>query len=187
MTFAGDAGARMPRVIIASIRTGEFVEMPFVPSELNEEIAVEYARQKVVGMSHEILQYVGTTNHKFSGLQFDFVGTPTGTTATVDRQATALDTRLFLMSLCYPSVNAQSIRTGGPSRVLFAWPNLISMTCVLSNLKIVHKKFDVNGRPTLFGATLDLEEIRDVRLTSEAVRSSGTLRSSDPPFELASF
>lgn len=191
MTFAGDAGARMPKVVIANIRTGEFVEMPFTPPEFSEEIAVEYARQKVVGMSHSILQYAGTENHKFSGLSFAFVGTPLspsnpGPTAVgLSRQDAALDTRNFLMSLCYASVNAQGVRTGGPPRVLFAWPSLISMTCVIANLKITNTKFDTFGRPMVFNAQLDLEEIRDVRLTSEAVRTSGTLRSSDPPFEVA--
>lgn len=193
MTFAGDASARMPRVMIANIRTGEFVEMPFVPHELSEEISVEYARQKIVGMSHSVLNYTGTDNHKFSGLEFAFIGTPVGAsnpgpTATgVDRQAAALDTRLFLMSLCYPSVNAQSVRAGGPPRVLFVWPSLVSMTCVIGSLQIKHSKFDVSGKPMTFTARMDLEEIRDVRLTSEAVRASGTLRAGDPPFEVAEF
>lgn len=193
MTFAGDAGARMPKVVIANIRTGEFVEMPFTPPEFSEEISVEYARQKVVGMSHSILQYAGTENHKFGGLSFAFVGTPLSSNRPgaaaggVNAQDAALDTRNFLMSLCYASASAQGIRTGGPPRVLFAWPSLISMTCVIASLKVTHSKFDTLGKPTVFNAQLDLEEIRDVRLTSEAVRASGTLRSSDPPFEVSEY
>lgn len=182
MTFAGDAGARMPRVTFANISTGESIELPFVPAELNEEISVEYARQKVVGMSHSILQYSGTENHKFSGLEFAFVGTPVDEIIPT-RQDISLDQRKFLMSLCYPSIAAQGVRTGGPPRVLFIWPQLVSMTCKLANLKIKHSKFDTRGRPMVFTATMDLEEIRDVRLTSEDVRFSGTQRSNGQPIE----
>jgi hypothetical protein len=180
----------MPRVMIANLRTGEHVEMPFTPPELTEDIAVEYARQQVVGMSHTILNYANTANHSFKGLEFGFVGTANEAGAPfsalarpVDRLAEALDTRRFLMSLCYPSATAQGVRDGGPPRVLFSWPAFVSMTCILANLSITHHKFDVFGRPTHFTARVDLEEIRDVRLTSETVRQVGTLRSNDAPTE----
>ena len=87
------------------------------------------------------------------------------------------DWRRFLLSLCYPSGAAGSIVDGGPPRVLFVWPELFSMTVVVSGLKIRHTRFARTGGTTRYFATLTVEEIRDVRITSEDVRRQGTRRS----------
>lgn len=144
--------------------------MPFWPTGLTEQIVVAYSRQKIVGMSHTTLQYSNTENYTLRGLNFFFRGT------TEEEVNLNLEARLFLMSLCYSREGAQSVREGAPPRVLFIWPTLIAMTTVITNLRIQHEKFNRFGTPTVFRALFDLEEIRDVRLTSEEVRILGTRR-----------
>lgn len=166
MSFAGDAGARPPRVSFANLGTGETFEMPFTPVEVKESLQVKWSRRAPVGMSHEIQQYGNTGNHTFDGLDFFFRGT---SPEEVDR---IHEGRKFLMSLAYSPEGG-----GAPPRILFFWPQFISMTCVLGKLQITHSKFNREGRPTVFRARFDLEEARDIRLTQEAVRAQGTQRS----------
>ena len=170
MSFAGDAAARPPRITLHNIGSGETVEMPFFPSSLTEGIIVSYARQKIVGMSHTTLQYGNTENYTLPGLDFFFRAT------TPEELDANLEARKFLMSLCYSREGSQGVRGGGPPRILFIWPQLISLTTKITNLRITHTKFNVRGAPTVSSAKFDLEEIRDARLTSEEVRTFGTIR-----------
>jgi len=178
MSWGGDAAARPPRVSFTALRTGETIEFPFTPETLEESVAVNYAQQTVVGLSHQIDQYGSTGNHTFSGLDLWFRGT---TENEVER---IHDARRFLLAHTLPSGGAQSVRDGGPSRILFFWPQLVSMTCKLTNLRIRHQQFNVQGRTTIFRASVDISEIRDYRLTSEEVRIFGTQRFNNPPEEL---
>ena len=172
MSFAGDAAARPPRITLHNIGSGETVEMPFFPSTLTERIVVSYSRQKVVGMSHTILQYANTENYTLPGLSFFFRAT------TPEELAANLSARNFLMSLCVAREGARAVRDGGPPRILFIWPQMISLTTKITNLQLQHTKFNVRGASTIYSAKFDLEEIRDARLTSEQVRTFGTIRDS---------
>ena len=172
MTFGGAATARMPRVILANLRTGEGYEMPFVPEKITEQVTAVRARLDIFGLPHQRRQYRGTSNHTISGLEFFFRGT------TPEEVENVHNGRRFLLSLMYPSESADSVANGGTPRVLFVWPSLFRLTCELDVVSIEHSKFNSQGLTTIFRARLDLEEVRDVRLTSEEVREVGTLRSS---------
>lgn len=144
--------------------------MPFFPTTLTEQIVVSYSRLKIIGMSHTQLQYSNTENYKLPGLDFFLRGT-------TQEEVNAIgEVRLFLMSLAYTREGARAVRDGGPPRILFIWPQLISLTCKITNLRFQHSKFNRLGFPTVFSAKFDLEEIRNARLTSEAVRTFGTIR-----------
>lgn len=178
MTFQGLADLRPPRVSFTNLRTGETVEAPLFPESLEEEVVVNWARQGIVGMSHSLLQYGYTDSYKLPGLELPFRGT---SREEVDR---IHDVRLFLLSACYPPEGASTVREGAPPRLLFFWPQLVSLTCVITNLKIRHQRMNSQGRPTFFVATLDLEEIRDFRLTMDNVRVVGSRRAVVPPESL---
>ncbi len=180
MSFAGSAGARPPRVSLTNLRTGETVEMPFTPEQFVETVAVNWARRAIVGMSHETLQYGNTGNYKLENLDFFFRGT------TPEEVDLIHEGRKFLLSLAYAPEGAENLRDGAPARILFFWPQVVSMTCVLMNLRITHQKFNVEGRTTIFRARFSLEEARDVRLTAETVRAQGTQRSAAAPEESGS-
>ena len=167
-----EAAGRVPaRMSVASIATGESIEAQFNPAELEEALEVNWARQTVPGLSHQPLQFVNTGNVRFS-LELNF-----------EVQDPAVDleqiqhARRFLQSLCYPARGAGSITAGGPTRVLFIWPGIASLTSVVTALTFKYTRFNVEGTPVQFTAKLSIEEIRDVRLSAEEVLANGSRRS----------
>ena len=160
---------RPARMSIANMTTGDSIEAQFNPTEFEETLEVNWARLTVPGLSHQPLQFINTGNAKFSlELYFDATG--------LESDSFALPRR-FLQSLCYPKRGAQDVIGGGPPRALFIWPEIISLSCVLTGLSFKHKRFNVDGAPSQYTAKLSLEEIRDVRLLSEDVLANGTARS----------
>lgn len=169
--FAG-ARSRMPGISIGNLQTGETKQLSVVPTELTEQLTAEYVRHNVLGLPHRRMHYLGTDNHQFPNLSFFYVS---NTAAEYER---AEDERRFLLSLLYPREAVDGVARGGPPRVLFLWPSLISMTCVLPNISIAHTKFNLVGQPVNTRITLSFEEIRSTRLTSDDVRQRGTIRGS---------
>ena len=169
------------RMSITDLTTLEEVEMQFNPSELTETVRIDWARLRIPGLSHERLQFNHTENYKATfRLIFDAL-TENSSGISIRRgndAARNLDTRNFLMSLCYPKQGAATVSDGEAPRVLLVWPNLISLTAKIDELKFHHSRFALDGTPTFFEVDITLEEIRDTRLTSEDVRASGTQRSS---------
>jgi hypothetical protein len=51
---------------IANTATGDVVEAQFNPTEFEEALEVNWARQTVPGLSHQPLQFVNTGNVKFT-------------------------------------------------------------------------------------------------------------------------
>jgi hypothetical protein len=165
------AGQTPARMSIANVSTGDSIEAQFNPTEFEEVIEVNWARQTVPGLSHQPLQFVNTGNTKFT-LELNFEA---------QDATTSLDgihySRRFLQSLCYPRRGAEDVVGGGPPRALFVWPSVISLTCVVTALSFKYGRFNLNGAPIQFTAKVTLEEIRDVRLLSEDVLADGTQRS----------
>ncbi|MEO7729594.1 MAG: peptidoglycan-binding protein [Kofleriaceae bacterium] len=164
-------GQTPARMSIANVSSGESIEAQFNPTELEEALEVNWARQTVPGLSHQPLQFVNTGNTKFT-LELNFEAQDTTTDLEQIQRS-----RRFLLSLCYPRRGAQDVAGGGPPRVLFVWPTVVSLTCVISSLSFKYSRFNLEGTPVQFTAKLTLEEIRDVRLVSEDVLASGTQRS----------
>lgn len=162
----------MPGISIGNLQTGETKQLAVVPTELTEQVAAEYVRHNVLGLPHRKLHYVGTENHTFENLVFFYVS------ETVEERRRMDDERRFLLSLLYPRESVDGVARGGPPRLLFLWPGLVSMTCILANVSITHEKFNLIGEPVNSRVTLSFEEIRTTRLTSDDVRQRGTIRGS---------
>jgi hypothetical protein len=174
--MALDVAARKPaRMSIANIASGESVDAQFNPTDFEEALEVNWARQTVPGLSHQPLQFVNTGNAKFT-LELNFEAQD----PTTDLEQIHL-ARRFLQSLCYPRRGAEDVIGGGPPRALFVWPGVISLTCVLTALSFKYGRFNLDGMPVQFTAKVTLEEIRDVRLLSEDVLADGTQRSGAAP------
>jgi len=166
---------RAPKMFIRDLKTLERLEAQFNPDHLEETLNVEWVRLAIPGLSHRRKQYNYTDDHKISfELIFDAL------LADVDGggMQSIEDARRFLLSLCYAKRGAQRVQDGQATRVLFVWPKFMSLTCVITSLKFKHARFNVEGRPSYFTVSVSVEEIRDARLDSEAVRNDGTLRSS---------
>jgi len=169
MTMAS-AVAVPERMHLVDLSTGEDLEVFFNPEQIKEKIQVVYNRLTVPGMSHQPLQYSNTANDT---LDFDLYcrGNTEGERVLIE------DFRSFLMSLCYPKGNAGTIDDGAPPRVLFVWPLVWTFTCVVGSLDFSYTQFALGGRISRYTCGVQLEEIRDVRLTSDDVRRHGTRRS----------
>lgn len=163
---------RPDRMTITNLKTGATVEMQYNPTEVEESLDVTYAKQTVPGLSHKITQYTNTEN---LALKFDLAFDGLANPKQFD-SFSAVQARLFLMSMCYPSRGATTVRTGAPARALFVWPNLYTLTTVITKLGIKFTRFALDGMPTAFAASMNIEEIRDVRLTAEDILASGTQR-----------
>ena len=168
LDVAGQIPARMS---IANVSTGDSIEAQFNPTEFEEAIEVNWARQTVPGLSHQPLQFVHTGNTKFT-LELNFEA---------QDPTTSLDeihyTSRFHQSQYYPRRGAEDVVGGGPPRALFVWPSVISLTCVVTALSFKYARFNLDGTPIQFTAKVTLEEVRDVRLLSEDVLADGTQRS----------
>ena len=169
--MAGESLEQRPsRVSIASVDTGRSVDAQFNPDEIEEKLGVNWKELEIMGMSHKPLQYQNTEN-----LQLTF---EMGFNAMATDGDQVFSTRLFLESLCYTKRGAADVIGGAPSKVLFSWPNLFSLTCVIVSLTFKHKRFRQSMQPSAFTAAITIKEIRSTRLFAEDVLSSGTLRSS---------
>lgn len=158
------------RMHLVDLRTGEDRTAFFNPSQLEEQVSVNYARQTIPGLSHQPLQYVNTNNH---GIELDLYAAGHSVT---ERQLMD-DWRRFLLSLCYASESADSIQNGAPPSVLFIWPRVFSMRIRIMSVRIVHKDFVIGGETRRWAAAISFEEDRSARITSEEVRRLGTRRS----------
>ncbi len=145
----------------------------FNPTELEEDLTVNWNKLAVLGLSHMPLQYQQTDNHALSVDLAFRAWDDTGANRIVSIQAA----RRFLLSLCYSSRNSPATVIGGaPPRCLFVWPTLIEFVCVVKKLHFHHTLFNTQGAPVHFSCKVDVEEIRDFRLYSEDVYTMGTQR-----------
>lgn len=167
------ATATPQRLHLVDLRTGEDLEVQFNPEELEVSFGPIWKRLEIPGLPHQPLQYVGGTNTGFT-LNLYCVAHTTQWRQSIE------DFERFLLSLCLPSEQADSVSSGAPPRVLVIWPRFLSLTCVVSDkISFKHTRWALDGGVTRYTATVPFEEIRDARLTSEDVRRVGFRRSSN--------
>ncbi len=159
------------RMSIVNLATGEQLDAQFNPEEIQESIGAVYAKQAVPGLSHQVKQFVHTEDLtvSFTLLWSGFDGPA--------RHALNMDARRFLHAACYPRRTAGSLAYGGAPRLLFVWPELYALTCVLTKATFSHKQFRLKGAPVRFSCAVTLEEIRDALVSMEDVLEVGTERS----------
>jgi hypothetical protein len=161
-----------------------YLQAHFNPTQMKESIRVVWGEKVIPGLSHTRLQYSHTEN---VGYQFDLffdalqviqpTATGKGGLRSVDGHDGVAFARKFLQSLCFPT-GGQSVRDGAPPRVLFYWPNFLTMTCVVGQQDWTYSKFAASGEPLQMTCSMQLKEIRDTRLLSAEVLKDGSRRSS---------
>ena len=150
----------------------------FNPTEFTEKLGVTWARKTVIGQSHKVLHYINTENNGFEfSLFFD--------ARTREQAERNLIARKFLQAICFPRrVMAGNTPGGAPPRLLFIWPQMISLTAVIDSVEFTYTQFAATGLPISFIARVVLEEIRDFRLHVDDVLNDGTIRGSEDEGEL---
>lgn len=167
------AARRIPdRLTFGNLATGEEMTAQYNPTELEETIKPEYAKLKVLGLSHEVHQYQNTAS---AGWKFELAFSAFADDGS--KLDDLLKSRRFLHSLCYSSRSAQTVAQAVPPRVLFVWPTLISVSAVIVGLKFKFTDFSLGGAPIRMTVSVEIDEVRDERLYSEDVRANGTIRS----------
>lgn len=163
---------RPPKISLVNLATGAGLDVQFNPATLEETLGVNYARQVVPGLGYQVLQFINTNN--FSWVVDLYYTAEPGPAALEQLQ----NARKWLHSACYPRA-AGSVATGGAPRLLFVWPGILSLTCVVTALKGKFERFNVAAQPASYAVNLTFEEIRDARLLSDDVLRDGTQRSAD--------
>ena len=166
-----------PRMSLTNLLTSETLTAQFNPQKLDESLDINYARQTIPGMSHQVIQYVNTNNVKWEGVELFFIADDPLGFNTLHRA------RTFIHSLLLPPGGAESVVGGAPPRVLFVWPHVLAVSAVITSAKFSHEMFKSDGRTRIMRVFLTLEEIRDVRITSEDMRSDVEGRFGDVRYE----
>lgn len=157
-----------PKMYLQDLTTLKRLDVQFNPASVDDSVRVEWIKQKIPGLSHRKYQYDYTDNQRVNlELIFD---------SFFDGDVTPLaEAKKFIQSLCYLKAD------GSSPRFLALWPGFFSLVCVIDGeVKTRTTRFNSVGQPTYITITLPLAEIRDTRMTSEDVRTSGLERSSAP-------
>ncbi|NOJ79801.1 CIS tube protein [Myxococcus xanthus] len=159
--------ARSPRCILVNVLTGEAMECLFNPTQLVEKVQVNWNRLAVPGLSHQVLQFQGTSNRQLAGVEFyldAFFATQQADTSNV------MAFRAFLRALTVPPAGTEGVLATAPPRVLVLWPGVITVECVVASVEFQYRQLAVDGRVLVYTATVTFEEVLDTRVTSEQLR-----------------
>lgn len=159
-----------PKCTLANLANIETFECQFNPTQLVERVGVNWNRLDVPGLSHQVLQYKSTSNRQLPSVEFyldRFAARAAGD------QDDLLDFRRFLLAFTVPTRNAAGVASAAPPRMQFIWPGVLGMTCVVTGIEFTYTQFASDASVSVYTARVELEEIRDVRVTSEQLRKDG--------------
>jgi hypothetical protein len=161
------AQTRPPRCVVVNATTGESMDCLFNPTQLTEKVAVNYNRQVIPGLSHQVLQYQSTGNWQVPSVEFYL---DAYFSAAQPADAGILRFRAFLRSLTVPPAGTVGVSSTAPPRALFIWPNVLTIETVVVDLEFQYRQFGVDGGVLVYTATCTFEQILDARVTSEELR-----------------
>lgn len=196
------ATTALKKMYLVKLGDPEFLlQAQFNPTQLPERVTANYQKLSPIGLSHQIHQYTGTTNHAITidlffhanhaeqmpdPLYSNLVPEDLPSVSNIDlnnnerfgsiRLQKIAAARNVLLSLVYPEA-ASSIVQASPPRVLFVWPNMFSMVTRVMSVDIRHERFTQDGATRQFRATVVFEESRYTRLVHNDVLLNGTKRS----------
>ena len=161
------AVARPPRCVLVNVTTGESMECLFNPTQLTEKVQVNYSRLAVPGLSHQVLQFQSTGNRQLAGVEF-YLDRFFASEQPGDPDILAF--RAFLRALTVPPGSTEGVPATAPPRVLFVWPEVLTVEAVVTDVEFQYRQVAVDGTVLVYAATVTFEEILDVRVTSEELR-----------------
>lgn len=171
-----DFGPPRRYVTLTNMADDRTLSLWYFPPKLEESVEVGYDRLQVPGLSHQPQQFKNTGNLSYQ-LEMYFRAND----AVQSRQL--LQVRKFLHYICYPRQGANDVVTGAPARVMFVWPNLVTIQAIVTSLKCTISRISRTAGAVEMTAVLQLEEVRDGRLLAEDVWRRDTRRGSDTLFE----
>ena len=177
--------AMLVRCSLTNVDTGERLDAQFNPRTLRKRARAKYSRDQILYGSHEVTQWTGTRSNEIPLVLFftrigsaDFKGsTPPGKMQQQARGVqfpTLLDTERFLDALLYPDRERGKLE---PPTVIFNWPGVINIYCVVTEVEITYEHFNTFGlNPMQLSARMNIIERPKRAITSSGVRVNGALR-----------
>jgi hypothetical protein len=156
-----------PRCVLANVSTGESMPCLFNPAQLTEKLQVNWNRQVVPGLSHQVLQFQSTSNRQLTGVEFyldRFFATEQ------PGEPNILEFRGFLRALTAPPANTTGVLSTAPPRVLLIWPNVVTIECIVASVDFQYRQLAVDSKLLAYTASVTFEEVLDRRVTSEDLR-----------------
>lgn len=161
------AMTRPPRCVLVNVSTGESMPSLFNPTQLTEKLQVNWNRQVVPGLSHQVLQFQSTSNRQLTGVEF-YLDRFFATEQPGDPNI--LEFRAFLRALTVPPALTEGVLATAPPRVLVVWPNVLTIECVVASIDFQYRQLAVDSSVLVYAASVTFEEILDTRVTSETLR-----------------
>jgi len=158
-----------PRMTITNVATAVSLEAQANPVQFAEAVSAAHDDDTVLGLSHQPSQFKNTTNFTVD-FELHYM------VRDVASHIEMMRARRLLFSLCYPMGAADEVGSAGSPRALLVWPGMLSLTCKVRSVRITHSRFNRQARSVEFRATIQLTEIRDVRITSEQVYNDDEFR-----------
>lgn len=158
---------RPPRCVLVNVTTGESLECLFNPTQLTEKLQVNWNRQVVPGLSHQVLQFQSTSNRQLTGVEFyldRFFATEQ------PGEPNILEFRAFLRALTVAPAGTTGVLSAAPPRVLVIWPNVVTVECVVASVEFQYRQLAVDSTLLAYTASVTFEEVLDRRVTSEDLR-----------------
>lgn len=153
--------------MLVNVLTGESMQCLFNPTQLTEKLQVNWNRLAVPGLSHQVLQFQGTSNRQLSGVAFyldAFFASQQADTSNI------MAFRAFLRALTVPPTGTEGVLATAPPGVLVLWPGVLTVECVVASVEFQYRQLAVDGRVLVYTATVTFEEVLDTRVTSEQLR-----------------
>lgn len=162
---------RPPRMTITRFDDPrQVLEAQFNPEELKEATGAEWSKLVVPGNSHPVKQFSHTAPNRFT-FTLAFLAITGGPEAV----AYLKSARSFLKSIERPRRQVGNIASAGAPRVIFVWPNLLTVVGTVEKCDFTFSRFASNGSPIEAKAAVEIEEIRDTFIAAEDLDPSEVL------------
>jgi len=122
--------------VLVNVWTGESMPCLFNPTQLTEKLQVNWNRQVVPGLSHQVLQFQSTSNRQLTGVEF-YLDRFFATEQPGDPNI--LEFRAFLRALTAPPAVTEGVLATAPPRVLVVWPNVVTIECVVASIDFQYR------------------------------------------------
>ncbi len=154
-----------PRMTITRLDDPTIVlEAQYNPEEVKEKVGASWSKQVVPGLSHQVKQFTNTENRRIS-FTMVFQAIPLG----LDGTSRIRQVRRFFLSSVRPRRNVGSIASAGAPRLLFVWPEYMSLTATLESANMNTKRYNAGGPPIELSVEVELEEIRDTAIFADEI------------------
>jgi len=163
-----------PKCAIINLATQDRFDFQFNPTELLEQLSVEYERISGPGSTRQILQFKGVQNKKVPVQIYlsQFIREEEFGTYGLDAiSPTVLQEKQWLESLTYPMGDGETDRPDPPD-ILFIWPRTIQIKGKVITANFRHQSFSSRtGETRRLVADLAIEEESEVRKIMRDVMS----------------